>query len=146
MKKKLGLIFGILIIIFSIFIIVSKYYEKDDKIIGKYSNHTEYKIQVWQSAIYVDRYYYNDDIEDKILSKKYKKIGDNASLIEERINKSISDWNLESEISQEEINSLLNENNYYYLDDMVITEREYNFKLYIYNIEDNYLFRIENYF
>lgn len=146
MKKSLILILIIIVIIFIIFIISKYSIDKDDNIINKYNDHTEYKFQVFQSAIYLDRFYYESNIEDEILSiKNYKKIGDNFSLIEERINECISEWNLEDEISQEEINLLLNENNYYYLNDMKLTETEHNFKLYIYNVDEKYILRIKNY-
>lgn len=146
MKKSLILILIILVIILIIFIISKYNVDKDDNIINKYNNHTEYKFQVFQSAIYLDRFYYEKNIEDEILCiNNYKKIGDNFSLIEERINETISEWNLENELSQEEINSLLNENNYYYLKDMKFTETEHNFKLYIYNVDEKYILRIKNY-
>lgn len=74
MKKSLIFILIIIVIIFIVFIISKYSVDKDDNIINKYNDHAEYKFQVFQSTIYLDRFYYESNIEDEILSiKNYKK-------------------------------------------------------------------------
>lgn len=142
-KVKIFLSFIVIIIIFLIVANLYCSYKENLVIPYGYYDKDEFDNGGFREWLIYNKYYYTKDFDSKFEeNERYELIGSNIDNLRYHIRAAAISWDRENEL--EEIYELLQEKNYFYLIDKKQTEREYNFTLYIYDIENHTLVELES--
>ena len=114
----------------------------DSVILKGYDDKKENELEVWQSSFANNIYYYDSSFDEKYAKhKNFVKVGNNLENIIEILD-SIKYEDYEYNISH--IKEIISEDDYFYLFDES-SEKDMDFRLYIYNVDEHALYYLKIY-